>query len=77
MSQEKLLNDLMGRLNALDDSAVQLRMGVCTDDSPLTITLGGASTPYVGVQSLSALTPGDRVAVLAAGNRLLVLGALI
>ena len=57
---------------------VQEREGTVTDDSPLTITLGGASTDveFVDVPYLASYTPtvSDRVAVLTWGNAILVLG---
>jgi hypothetical protein len=74
----RALTDIMRRLNALERSAPHLRIGTVTDTGPLSVALGGASTPYVDVRQLAgaALSVGDRVAVLVAGGDLLVLGAI-
>lgn len=74
---EDTLRDLMRRLGELERTSVRYRGGSVTDDSPLTVTLGGAATAYANVQAVTprALT-GDHVATLTWGNDLLVLGAV-
>ena len=55
---------------------VQEREGTVTDDSPLTVTLGGSDVEFADVPYLASYTPTitDRVAVLTWGNAILVLG---
>ena len=66
---------LLKRLEVLERTTVRARLGEVTDDSPLTVTLGGADTEIAGAPTIaSTLTPGDVVAALTYGNALLVLG---
>lgn len=74
---EKLLHELMGRLDVLDRNAVRLRIGQVTATSPLTVSVGGSATPQAGAHSLTALSVGNRVAILVSGNDMLVLGVIL
>lgn len=71
-----IIEPLLRRLKALEDAQVRFRKGTVTSVSPLSVALGGATTPYVGVRSLGPVAVGDLVAVLTFGNDLLVLGAI-
>lgn len=64
------------RFRKLEREGVRYRQGVVTDDSPLSVALGGSDTPYTGVVALDAsiLKVGDTVATLTFGNDLIVLG---
>ena len=86
---QRSLNDILDRLQRLEESAVKLRIGVVTDTTPLAIRLGSAldtaePTPqpvvHTGVRTLApsvgGLAPGVKVAVLQAGNELLCLGVI-
>lgn len=70
------LRDLQRRLEALERTSVRARLGEVTDDSPLTVTLGGADTAIASAPALAdaAFATGDPVAALTYGNGLLVLG---
>ena len=69
------LRSLLKRLEALERTTVRARLGEVTDDSPLTVTLGGADTEIASAPTIaSALTAGDVIAALTYGNALLVLG---
>lgn len=72
------LRSLLKRLEVLERTAVRARLGEVTDDSPLTITLGGADTEIASAPALAdaPLATGDPVAVLTHGNGLLVLGRI-
>lgn len=70
------LRQIMRRLDQLERTSVRTRLGEVTDDSPLTITLGGDDTDIADAPHLAdaTLDTGDPVAALTAGNGLLVLG---
>lgn len=69
---------LVERLQNLEADQVRIRLGEVTDDSPLSVALGGNSTPYTSVKALAgvALAVGDLVAVTLFGRDLLVLGKI-
>lgn len=72
------LRSLLKRLEVLERTAVRARLGEVTDDSPLTVTLGGADTEIASAPHLAdaSLATGDPVAALTYGNALLVLGRI-
>lgn len=71
--------DLQGRLKMLESRSVKLRIGVVTTTAPLAVELGGADAAYTGCKRLASYTPtaADTVAVLLAGNTLLILGKIV
>lgn len=73
---DKTLEAILRDIQWLKRNACFLRDGEVTDDSPLTITLGGGTIEIASVSRHSSYTPtiGDRVSVLVRGNSLLVLG---
>jgi hypothetical protein len=71
---EQLLRDILRRLDALDRTRPRLRLGEVIDTSPLDVALGGSDVAYENVKALNPVRVGDIVAVLVAGNDLLVLG---
>ena len=79
---DQTLERLMRELKWLRENAAFIREGVVTDDSPLTIALGGVDlvanpdAVHPSVTRLASYTPttNDRVSVLVKGNSLLVLG---
>lgn len=76
---DKLLADLQDRLQRIEQRGARLRIGVVTDDSPLTVALGGVDADgyYTDVKTIATgLAADDKVAVLMAGNDLLVLGVV-
>lgn len=76
---DAILRSLMERIDKLERERVRYRQGVVTDDDPLSVAVGGAATPYTGVDSLAgpaSLRAGDNVGALTWGNSMLVLGAL-
>lgn len=73
---DRALADIARRLDALERSQPRLRLGVVTDDSPLTITLGGSDTEFADVKSLTTPSVSDTVAVLVVQGDLLVLGTI-
>lgn len=77
ITDQRTLEELMDRLGALERRSVRMRIGVITDDAPLSVTLGGSDVPYTDVRAVSGLDVDvdDVVAVLVAGGDLLVLGA--
>ena len=70
---------LLQRINALERQQVKYRQGVVTDDSPLSVALGGSEIPYTNVKRVAGgtLAIGDVVAVLTFGNDLIVLGKVV
>ena len=69
--------DILRRLNALERSTPAVRLGEVTDDSPLTVRLGGSDVDIAGVATLAPVAVGDIVSALTYGPGLLVLGALL
>lgn len=63
------------QIRDLKDSAVVMRQGVITDDSPLTVSISGG-TDVIGVKSLGGYEPdvGTRVNVAMWGRDALILG---
>lgn len=72
----RVLKEMSDRITHLERDTVRLRKGVVTDDSPLSVALGGSDIAYEGVPALDGptLATDDIVSVLAYGNALLVLG---
>lgn len=71
---------ILRRLKDLERNQVKLRRGVITDDTPLSVALGGADTAYVDVKTIDdgvIYSVDDQVAVLVAGNDLLVIGRIL
>ena len=73
---ERVMADVLRRLARLERESVRLRMGEVSDRGPLDVTLGGSSVAYEDVQAIGEMDAGEKVAVLLAGNDLLVLGAM-
>lgn len=78
MISQRLVQDILKRLAGLEDTTVRVRTGVVTDDSPLSVALGGGDVPFTGLKSLEGqtYTPGDTVACLVWKGDLLVLGVI-
>ena len=78
MIGDDLIRKILLRVQALEAWAPRFRVGTVTDDSPLTITLGGGDTPIIGVKAVRAYTPivGDIVSCVNYASDLLVLGAI-
>lgn len=74
---DDVLRDITRRLDALERSTPNVRLGVVTDDSPPTVTLGGSDVEIPGVASLVPLTVGDAILAVTYGNGLVVLGPLL
>ncbi|MBA3583415.1 MAG: hypothetical protein H0W36_02600 [Gemmatimonadetes bacterium] len=69
--------EILQRLAKLERETVRYRQGVVTDDSPLSVALGGSTVAYEDVSTIAAhLEAGDTVGALAFANDLLVLGHL-
>jgi hypothetical protein len=78
IENEQVLRDLLDRIQRLEHSSVRVRVGEVTDDSPLSVALGGADEAYEDVKSVVAgLSIGDTVAVLLWGGDLIVLGEIV
>jgi hypothetical protein len=75
---DRALRALLKRINDLERQAVRYRQGVVTDDSPLSVALGGADTPYTDVRVIAGaeIEVGNQIAALTFGNDMLVLGGL-
>jgi hypothetical protein len=73
-----ILRDIRDRLARHEREMVRFRRGEVTDDSPLTVALGGSSETYVDVKAVegTAFVVADQVAVLVWGNDLIVLGVI-
>lgn len=69
-------SDIQQRLLTLQQTSVRYRAGEITDDSPLTVVLGGSSVPYTDVRSVDPVEVGDQVATLVFGNDMIVLGRI-
>jgi hypothetical protein len=71
---ERVIQNLLGRLDRQERRSTRLRYGRVSDIDPLSVTVGDAPAPFTDVGTLaSGLVAGDYVAVLASGNDLLVL----
>lgn len=75
---DRSTHEVLARLAKLEREAVRLRRGVVTDDSPLSVALGGSDIAYSDVPRLAGPTVevDDSVAVLSRGNDLLMAGVL-
>ena len=77
MSDDFFQREVNRRLNALEKRPVLLK-GEITNAAPLSVALGGSSTPIVGVRAVNtgaaALTVGDVVWVFKWPGDLLILG---
>lgn len=73
---DQTLRAILGRLQDLERTAVRYRQGEITDDSPLSVALGGSDIPLENVKALQGqdLAPGDVVAALTWARDLLILG---
>lgn len=69
---------LVDRIQELERGQVRVRLGVVTDDSPLSVALGGSDVPFTDVKAVDGqvLAADDVVVVLTWGRDLLVLGTL-
>lgn len=78
MTSERILKELMEKIDKLERERVRFRKGRVTAARPLAVALGGADVPYTNVRKLASATvvAGDHVAVLTWGNDLLVLGTI-
>lgn len=75
--KQQTLAQITASIGNIDRTAARFRIGVVSDVDPLTVTLGGAATPYAGVKSIATdLAVDDRVGVLMLRNDLLVLGRI-
>jgi hypothetical protein len=74
---ERVLRDLLQRVQRLERNQVRLRVGEVTDLAPLDVALGGADESYEDVSALGPVADGEQVAALVAGGNLLVLGRLL
>jgi hypothetical protein len=74
----EVVRALLERLKSLEQSQVRFRKGQVTGTGPLSVTLGGAGTPYDNVRAIDAgaLSVDDYVAALTFGNDLIVLGRI-
>ncbi len=74
------MDEILRRLDRLEGQQVNLRMGLCIDDSPLTVRLGGADAAqdYANVSAINGVAPvvDDKVVCLFGRNVLVVLGTL-
>lgn len=72
------IQDLGQRITALERLAATYRQGVVVSVSPLTVTLGGSSTPVSAkaLDSVGVVAVGQVVSVLTFGNDLIVLGPI-
>lgn len=73
---DRVTRELLTRLRRQERRSARLRRGVVTGVSPLDVALGGAGTSYEDVPALAGTSfeVDDEVAVLLAGNDVLVLG---
>lgn len=69
---------LVERIQNLERDATTFRIGVITDDSPLSVAVGGSDVAYTNVKALGGprLTLGDVVAIAMFGRDLLILGKI-
>lgn len=72
---ERVIKNLLKRLQRLEERSVRLRYGRVSDVDPLSVKVGDASVAYSDVSTLaSGLVVDDAVAVLVSSNDCLVLG---
>lgn len=71
---EKVTNDILARLQRLEDRAARLRIGYATSRAPIEVQLGGAGEAFEDVRALGAFNSGSKVAALLSGKDVLVLG---
>ena len=73
---DPMIRSLLRRLELLERTSGSARLGVVTDDSPLTITLGGSDIEIPDVPTLAPVRTGDTIVALTYGGGLVVLGAV-
>lgn len=73
---DPFVEEVNARFSALEARAIGYRQGVVTDDSPLSVALGGSAISYTSVSAIDAgsLRVGMTVGCLMLGTDLLVLG---
>ena len=73
---DEVLRTILQRLDALERTTPNVRLGEVTDDTPLTIALGGSDVEIPGVATLAPVRTGDAVIALTYGNGVIVLGTV-
>lgn len=78
MIPPSLAAELRAAIGAVRDRATQMRVGVVTATSPLSVQVAGSSTAYTNVRCIagSAVDVGATVLVLQALGQLVILGTL-
>lgn len=72
------ITDLSQRVELLARQQIRYRQGVITNDSPLSVAVGGSDIPYTDVKQIDGVSAniGDSVGVFMFGNDILVLGVI-
>lgn len=71
---ERILRDVLRRLDELERTSLHLRRGVIDTVSPLAVRMGGAEAAYSGVKGLADAQAGEAVLALAGRNDVYLLG---
>lgn len=73
---DRVITDLHRRFGEIDRRSAKPRLGVVTDDVPLTVAMGGSTATYTGVKQIAGhdLKVGDTIVALVFGNDIFVLG---
>lgn len=72
----RVLRTIFDRLRRVERTAVKRSIGLVTDDSPLTVEIGGVEQTNLTKIDTYLPAPGDRVIVLCSGRDRTVLGRI-
>lgn len=70
----RVIKSILSRLARLERESVRLRKGRISGIAPYDVQLGGSTTAYENIPSMSAAAVGDNVAALVSGNNAVILG---
>lgn len=73
---ERMVESILARLQRLEDTSVQMRVGTVNARRPLTLELGESGVNMPGVNGVGHVNDGDKVTALTAGGDAFTLGRL-
>lgn len=75
--EEKVLNDILARLQRLEDRSARVRLGTVTSRTPINVVTSGLTDDadaFQDVRAIGAFNEGSKVASLMVGKDVIVLG---
>lgn len=73
---DKLYNDLLARIQRLEERAARFRVGTITSRTPIDVDLGDSQVDVTDVRAMGAFNDGSKVGCIVSGKDVVVLGAL-